>query len=265
LGLDGWRLETTAGITLARCEALDGVTGVGHAFSTRRGPEGTDLDLAGPVDGRLAGLLGAFCDAAGLGRRPPALLRQVHGPEVLRGAALAEGSLVPADGLLALRSDGGTPIAVRAADCVPLLLCDERGRAVAAVHAGWRGIAAGVALRAVARLAEEGIGPADLLAALGPAIGPCCYEVGGDVLEAVAQGCGVPGSALARRAPGAAPRLDMRQAIRTQLLGAGLLERRIHRARWCTACERDLFFSHRRDGIRAGRHVAVIGWRGHAP
>jgi YfiH family protein len=200
----------------------------------------------------------AFLAAAGLGRHRAALPRQVHGAELVRVGLAAPGDSPPAaDGVFSLRGD---PVdlapAVQVADCVPLLLADVEGGAVAAVHAGWRGTAAGIAGRAVATLSAHGIEPGRLVAALGPSIGPCCYEVGAEVLAAVSAATAVSPHALAE----AGRSLDLRLANRLQLMAAGLDPRRIHAAPWCTSCHAELFHSWRRDGDRAGRLLACIGW-----
>ena len=143
--------------------------------------------------------------------------------------------------------------AVRSADCVPLLLVDPRGRATAAVHAGWRGTAAGIAAAAVERMRALGAGNG-LVVALGPAILGCCYEVGEEVVAAL----GTP-EAVARRRPGELPKVDLHAANVVQLLAAGVRREDIHRAPWCTRCRNDLFFSARAEGARAGRLMAAAG------
>lgn len=262
-----WRAETVRGITLLRCGTLEAAAGVAHAFSTRSAEGEGDFDLGGAerddpawTDRRLR-----FRDAAGLSG-PPAILLQVHGTRIVRAAELPAAGPVRADGVLALAGDRrGVAPAVRVADCVPLLLADRQGRAVAAVHAGWRGTARGVARTAVERLGALGIPAGGLLAALGPAIGPCCYEVSDEVAGEVAAGCGCPPGVLARRGPNGRPLLDLREANRLQLLAAGLPGEAIDAAPWCTACTPEWFFSYRRDGTESGRLMACVGWAPGAP
>ncbi len=185
------------------------------------------------------------------------MLRQVHGRRVLRLDRVTPGER--ADGTVWRDGDPVEPVAaVRTADCVPLLLGEREGRAAAAVHAGWRGTAAGIARAAVELLAGLGVGPERLVAALGPAIGGCCYEVGAEVAEAIVRASGE--AALAPgRGPGGGPRVDLRAANRLQLESAGVPASAIHDHPGCTACRGDLFFSHRAEGARAGRMLAVIG------
>jgi polyphenol oxidase len=216
--------------------------------------------------------------AAAIGVAPAQLVhaRQVHGRDVVIAhvplpATLPEGDIIIGD-------DRTLAPAVRAADCVPLLLADRRTGAVAAAHAGWRGLAAGVPGVAVERLvAEFGCRPADLVAAIGPAIGACCYEVG-DEVRATFQDAAFPGVHIAhwfsRRAapspqnpsmPGlpSEPRehhwfFDGWQCARDQLESAGIPRSRVFAAGTCTASHPDVFCSYRRDGKRAGRLVGVI-------
>lgn len=180
---------------------------------------------------------------------PFACARQVHGRGVIRvgarragaGFAAPGGALGPADALVTRRA--GTPIAVLAADCVPVVIA--AGGSVAVVHAGWRGIAAGVLQRAA------GLLPADRAAAIGPAIGPCHYEVGEDVAGAVDSATG--GRARIERRRGRLF-LDLPRTAEAVLRDAGVAE--IDRAEDCTACHPDRFFSYRRDGT-TGRQGAV--------
>lgn len=255
--MSGFRLVERDGLVVALCGLFDGLDHVGHAFSTRSTREGESFDLGGPdesgpvVLGRRARLL----RAAGLGGAFPFVLRQVHGARVVEAA---EEPPPEADG--AWRSGSGPAACVRTADCVPILLADREGRRVAALHAGWRGTAAGIAREGVAALTRAGARPAALVAALGPAIGRCCYAVGGDVAEAVARGSGA-GVADVAESSGEGIRLDLLEANRLQLLAAGVPEGSIAAAPWCTRCRGDLFFSFRGEGAAAGRSMAAIGLR----
>lgn len=242
-----------------RCEALLAVPGVTHAFSTRRadGSDSFDLGTADPPDAAVSERRERFLAAAGFGGRRATILRQVHGATVVRAQAAGPPPL--ADSSVWLREDGDSGIpSVRSADCVPILLAHRAGRGAAAVHAGWRGTAERAVVRALEELAAEGVRPQDCLAALGPAIRACCYEVEWEVADAVRSACGTQGAAAV--VPGAGrPRLDLHEANRIQLRDAGVPCDSIHAASWCTCCRPDLFFSHRRDGAAAGRMMASIG------
>src|SRR5208282_1518595 len=174
----------------------------------------------------------------------------------------------------------GLLLAVQTADCVPILLVDPKKRAVAAIHAGWRGTLARITQKAVGRMQLEfGSKPAHLLAAIGPSIGPCCYEVAADfVTKFTAQFADAtdyfdeprsgeepnPLQWLNMSPPGHQPppkgvHLDLRKANRSQLFAAGLRAQNIFVSDLCTACRTDLFFSYRREGSLSGRLLSVIG------
>ena len=151
---------------------------------------------------------------------------------------------------------------VQTADCVPILLGDARRGTCAAVHAGWRGTAAGVVTAALARMrAEHGTRAADVRACIGPAANVCCYEVGSDVIETFRARFAYADELLVATSKGHA-RIDLQRANRRQLAEAGVSPARIHTAPLCTVCREDLFFSYRRDKKlhgRTGRLLAVIG------
>ena len=162
--------------------------------------------------------------------------------------------------------DPTVALAVMVADCVPLLLADRRSGAVAAVHAGWRGTAAGAAPAAVAAMARQfGARPEHLVVAEGPSIGPCCYTVGAELVEAFeAGGFAREIDGWFRHDDGGKLRLDLWAANRDQLIGCGVPERAIHQSGLCTASHPEWFASYRRDGPGTGRIAAVIRSRGAA-
>jgi YfiH family protein len=178
-------------------------------------------------------------------------LKQVHSTTCVvaggRRGVLGEG-----DGLL--ENTPGAAVAVKTADCVPILLVDCSHRAVAAVHAGWRGTASEIVRRAVEHLQREfGSVPLDLDAAIGPAIGPCCYEVGPDVAAHF------PKSLETGR--DGRPHVDLAGANRWQLLASGLDAARIYTSGLCTMCLPNEFHSYRRDKQDAGRMFSFAGLR----
>lgn len=157
-----------------------------------------------------------------------------------------------ADALATRRRD--LALAVVTADCVPVLIAAESPGAepaLAAVHAGWRGVASRIAPAAVERL---GARPGAMAAWIGPAIGGCCYEVGEDVARRVAAGAGAEGG-FARPGPRGRPHVDLAAAVESQLRAAGV--GRIRRVDRCTRCDPDLW-SYRREGRAAGRNLAII-------
>jgi YfiH family protein len=152
-------------------------------------------------------------------------------------------------------------VAVRVADCVPLLLADTVTSAVAAVHAGWRGTAAGVAAATVEALRHRfGVKPQDLVVAIGPSIGACCYRVGAEVKEAFA----AAGAARLDRWF-AGEHLDLVAANRDQLAAAGVPEAQIHACGLCTAMHLEVLTSYRAEQEKAGRLAAVIRCRAYNP
>jgi purine-nucleoside/S-methyl-5'-thioadenosine phosphorylase / adenosine deaminase len=187
-------------------------------------------------------------------------LSQVHG----RAVVTLDGEK-PREEVVSMEGDAlvsGRPdlaCAVRSADCVPILIADRRGGAVAAVHAGWRGCVAGVAASAVEALRRHAGAPTDLVAAIGPHISLEAFEVSEEValkLQAVAD---VP---VLDRSFGARPHVDLRGLVRSQLRKAGLGDGAIDDVFGCTLREPERFFSFRRDGARSGRHLSAIVARG---
>ena len=181
-----------------------------------------------------------------------ARVRQVHGCRVVEaemGAAPGE----EADTVIT--SLPGVAACVSVADCVPVLIADPRSGSAAAVHAGWRGTLARAAAEGVRALVDHhGARPADLLAAIGPGIGPCCFEVSRDLAARFRDELG----AATGNPRNLGSRADLWRANEQVLRGAGLARRRIEALGRCTSCEEGVFFSHRRDAGRTGRHVAFI-------
>jgi YfiH family protein len=178
--------------------------------------------------------------------QPPesvATLRQIHSDKVVyadRPGCLAEGDSLLSD-------TPGRLVGVKTADCLPILLVDERRRAVAAVHAGWRGAVSRIVEKTVYTMSTRWTTrPEDLHAAIGPGIGPCCFEVGPEVAiqfgEAPQRG-----------------RIDLGAEVRRQLLASGVAAERIYLAGLCTFCQAGQFHSFRRDREKAGRMFSVIG------
>jgi YfiH family protein len=194
--------------------------------------------------------------AASVGRTASAVrhLKQVHGARVVHAEWPADVEALGADAVVS--TDSRRVLSVRTADCVPLLLADARSGAVAAVHAGWRGSAAGVVAGAVHRLLEIAGSSADeVVAAVGPSIGPCCYRVGPELVGAFERG-GHDVRAWFSQRDGLY--LDLWRATRDQLVAAGVRDDRTHIAALCTACHEPWFHSYRRDGAAAGRLVGYI-------
>jgi hypothetical protein len=181
-----------------------------------------------------------------------ARVRQVHGDRVVVATEPHE-PLEEADAVAT--ATAGVAACVSVADCVPVLLADPRSGAVAAVHAGWRGSLAGIGARAVALLVERFCAdPEELLAAVGPSIGPCCYEVDPDLAERFRAAFG---PSVANSSP-SQPRLDLWLANERTLRSAGLRARNVEVLGRCTSCDPERFYSHRRDRGQTGRQVGFI-------
>ena len=234
--------------TALRCGPLSNLSP--HFFST------VELSLDGADNPAAWGLV---ADALGIAASGLVRMRQVHGAAIYEARSGTTVSAVyeqwpEAD--IAIASDPSFGLIVRTADCVPILLADSRTGAVAGVHAGWRGTAAGAVIAAVRALEwEYGVHPANLVAAVGPSIGKCCYEVGGELADDFADHPDSPRWFDTRTGR---PRLNLWQATRDQLERAGVPSRNIHVCELCTADHPQLFHSYRRDGARAGRLVAAI-------
>ena len=178
-----------------------------------------------------------------------ASLNQVHSSICLY-AGDRQGRLGEGDALIT--DVAGAMVAVRTADCIPVLLVDTRLRAVAAVHAGWRGTVQRIsALTVDAMISRFGSRPQDLTAAIGPGIGPCCYEVGEEVAAQFPERADLQGRT----------RVDLPEANRRQLIAAGLSPERIYKAGLCTCCSGEEFYSWRREHSRSGRMIAAAGVR----
>jgi purine-nucleoside/S-methyl-5'-thioadenosine phosphorylase / adenosine deaminase len=292
------------------CAALSRQRWAVHAFSTRAGAGGgvlaRGLNLGftpGDSRARVARNRKSFLEAIGAGAFDLAEVRQVHSTLVYRarrgeGGRLeylpcgyrATANVQTPQGDALVTDEPGILLAVRSADCVPVLIADSKGRAVAAVHAGWKGMLGGIVEKTVGemrRLFDSR--PRDLRAGIGPCINACCYEVSEDLAEGFC-GCFAEGERFvvspqadddgaeraSRRAsypppflsltppghgpdPAPRPHLDLVAAAKYQLLRAGLNSSHIGVSGLCTACRTDLFFSHRKEGSHTGRMMAVIG------
>lgn len=232
---------------------LAGASGTRHAFLTAR--HAVRRDGGEPV----------FTDAASLDRLMGGRLhllvtpRQVHSASVLvvdDASDAGRAALSGAEADAVVTALPGVPVGVLTADCLPLLLYDRTKRVVAAVHAGWRGVAKGVVAAALATMEEVfSSRPSSILAALGPAIGPCCFEVGSDVAAAFGE-AGLGPRFFSPAGRSGRFMCDLAGAVSDRLAGAGVSGGAISVERRCTCCGRD-FFSHRRDGA-AMRQLSFI-------
>ena len=266
--------RTIRGTTVLRSTLLD-AAGFAHAFSTRLGGVSTapfdSLNLqsvqanariaAGEPrddDASIRENHARFHEAAGLARDAAvADVSQVHGCAVV----CARDTLATRIAADAITSEpGGHAVLIRVADCVPILIADPHSGAVAAVHAGWRGVVAKIAPAAVAALRELGSSPASLVAAVGPCISARHFEIGPEVADALV-GAELAPSVVAPGVHGPRHHADLVHAVRLQLERCGLAVDRIDADPPCTFADRARFHSYRRDGAASGRLAAIIAPR----
>jgi hypothetical protein len=195
-----------------------------------------------------------LADHAGYDPAAVQMARHVHGTDVWTvGQPLADDATF--DGLVCDRP--GAVLAAFAADCIPILFAEPEARVCGAAHAGWRGTVAGIARNMVAELQALGARADRIRVALGPSIGPCCFEVGPEVVAAFRDALGdVPGLVVAGPHK---DHIDLRVATRAILERAGVAPDHIDDRPPCTRCEPERFFSYRRDGRAGGIHMSFIG------
>lgn len=221
-----------------------------HFFGTRQHALGLDLELGIPRQ-RVAGAGAASWTLT---------VKQVHGTEAL----VVDRALMPSDrfagGWDALVTDRpGVMVAVRTADCVPVLMYDPIHRVVAAVHAGWRGTVAGIVPKTLALLESRfGSHPEQMRISIGPSAGVCCYEVDEPVLDGLRKGVS-DWEKVVRNRRGERAHLDLKALIREQVRMHGAAPARVTTVNLCTICHDDLFFSYRREGKVNGTMISAIG------
>ncbi len=222
--------------------------GVRHFFGTRGHAETVALDVGIPA-------------YAGGSRSRGWMLsvKQVHGTDAL----VLDRPLTERDrfdgGWDALVTDQpGVTVAVRTADCVPVLVYDRHRRAVAAIHAGWRGAVAGIVPRTIELMVSRfNVAEHDVRVSIGPSAGPCCYEVDEAVLAPLRSGRS-DWQALLRDDRGTKARLDLKELVRRQLTNIGLRSEQVTAVNLCTICHGDLFYSYRREGRVNGTMLSGI-------
>ncbi len=307
---DNWNLRPAGRLQILEAPALTRLNWLVHAFSTRcggnsqlratdgakpsRSRQGREIDgqalnlsFTGG-DTRRCVLLNRkrFLQAIGAYEMNLVAIEQIHSDLLHRISSSTPAISKPAKGDALLTNVPGVLLTIQTADCVPILLADTKRRAVAAIHSGWRGTLLRIAAKALGRMHMEfGTLPQDVIAAIGPSIGRCCYEVGSEVaaafhsqfpnarewfdgpFETLAAGENDPNWLpwLTMRPPGHAPlpqrvHLDLGAANRAILAEAGVPPTQIFQSCLCTSCRGDLFFSYRRERV-TGRLMAVIGIR----
>ena len=258
------------GVLYYRCPAFDD-TGVTHGFSSRVGgisPQPWDSLNLGSTLGddpvRVRENFRLFCTAIGADTGALVKNHQVHGDlvrAVTQDDILSDPSqpgTFDADGLIT--DVPGLCLTVFSADCVPVLLWDPVKRVAAAVHSGWRGTALGIAARAAEQMRSDyGSAPGDILAAIGPSIGRCCFETHSDVPDGLQEGLGADAAPFIRPTSASGKFLvDLKGANLRWLERAGVKREHIAVSTACTACTAEHFWSHRRLGTQRGSMASMI-------
>ena len=282
-----WTTKISCGLQLLQIPAFSKLRWLIHAFSTSPGGISvleeekvlnlgfTEWDTRENVQVNRR----RFQRAAGAKDLPLITLKQFHS-DVIHLFDTTPGE--PCKGDASITNRPNHLLAIQTADCVPILLVDPKKRAIAAIHAGWRGTLARIAAKTIGKMQMHlGTNPRDLLAGIGPSIGLCCYEVGTEVAtQFLSQFADAPDyfdefrtgdepnpiQWLNMMPPGHQPPpkgvlLDLRKANRSQLQSAGLRPQNIHTIDLCTACHPDLLFSYRKQGPQSGRLMSVIALR----
>ncbi len=290
-GFTNWHVLQAGGLQILQAGTLEKLPWLVHGFSTRSGGASTldgqrvlnlgtvEWDTPGNVAANRRQLLAAL----GASGATLVTLRQIHS-DLAHAVSAAPRGLLKGDA--AITQTPGLALAVQTADCIPILLADTRRQAIAAVHAGWRGTLARIAAKTIGQMQMQfGTRPKDVVAALGPGIVRCCYEVGIEVVQKfhaqfanargwfegpyerlMADDSPNPLQWLSMAPPGHPPpppaaHLDLHAANRWQLEDAGVPARNISASDLCSACRMDLLFSHRRERGRTGRMMGVIALR----
>ena len=297
----GWNLRRAGGLQILEAPAFAALDWLVHGFSTRPGGVSELASSDGAPQTKKDRVLNLgltdwdsracvlenrkkFLHAIRADELRAVTLRQIHSDVAHRVESSNAGGKEAPQGDALLTRDSGVLLAVQAADCIPILLADTRRRAIAAIHAGWRGTLRRIAAKTLGRMQMEfGTRPEDVIAALGPGIGRCCYEVGSDVardfdaqfsnarewfdgpFDALASGENDPNWLpwLTMKPPGHQPpplrvHLDLIAANRAILYETGIPTRQISSSGFCTACRTDLLFSYRHEHT-TGRMMAAIG------
>ncbi len=259
------RIRGRGGMEILRSAQFDR-EGFIAAFTTRKGGwspppfDGANMGYGVPDDPvNVARNRECALELLGLDPASAFSMRQVHGTAIAEAGVdtddepgnMASGGFSGTDGMFTGRSHAA--LMGMFADCVPIILADTASGKVGLVHAGWKGTAAGASIELAARMGLDRTNASGFIAAIGPSIGPCCYEVGREVADAVAARSGESCASMV----GGSLRLDLGLANEMQLAGLGIGSGRIFRYMGCTSCEGGDFFSHRRDKGRTGRIAAI--------
>ena len=267
--MEQFYMEEKNGLKTVKCRALDEIPWLRHGFSTRHGgvSQGECASLSFSYQKEPEAVVDEnfrrFCNANAMPFESLVLTHQTHTANVavVNQAYCNQGrdrTLRETDGVVTAAMDLG--LVCFTADCVPILLVDPQAKVIAAVHAGWRGTVQSIAANAVEKMVQAGANPQNILAAIGPSIGPCHFEVGQEVAEEFAARFGekLP---LKEHRPGHSM-VDLWAANRLVLMEAGVQNDRIFTSNVCTFCNNLDFYSHRYTNGRRGSLIAAIAMEG---
>jgi len=175
------------------------------------------------------------------------VLNQMHSDRIINAEDIAVGQIPDADGIVS--SDPNKILCVRTADCLPVLAWGSNKKIIAAIHAGWRGLSKGIVTKGIEVM--KSLGAKNIEIFLGPAIGPCCFEVNYCVGKKV--------SPILNRCRNGSYYIDLWEVAAHQAHLSGIPSYKIHTLKICTSCYKKMFFSYRRDGPSTGRNISVIG------
>ena len=262
--------QTVNGVVFHTADAFSAAGGVAHGFASRLGGvsrgDFASLNLGISRDDSRANVrenYARFCAAVGTDRNSLVMTHQVHSDDV-RTAARSD---VLADLLdpIPYETDGLVTdepclcLTIYYADCIPVLLYDPKRRAIGAVHSGWRGTSLCIVPKAIGKMARlYGTDPADVLAAVGPGIGPCCFETHDDVPAAMIGQLGSEAEPFCRPNGRGKFNVDLKGILRREMIRAGVLPDHIETLELCTGCHPELYWSHRKLGDRRGNQAAMI-------
>jgi hypothetical protein len=262
--------QTKDGVVFHTCDAFSAAGGVAHGFASRLGGVSTgpcaQLNLGftrGDRPEAVAENYRRLCAALGTDLKGLVMTHQVHQDDVReasRGDILPHlAAPIPYDTDALVTNQPGLCLTIYYADCIPVLLYDPVRKAIGAVHSGWRGTSLGIVPKAVRTLAQRyGSDPKDVLAAIGPGIGPCCFETHRDVPDAMTAAWGEAISPWLKPLAGGKFSVDLKGILQWQLAQAGLTPDHVSTLPLCTGCRPDLYWSHRKLGDRRGNQAAMI-------
>lgn len=262
--------QTNQGVVFHTADAFSAAGGIAHGFATRIGGvskapfDQLNLGMTRRDDPQdVLENYRRLCAALGTDVDHLVMTHQVHQDTILEAKpehvleALLEPIGYDTDGLMT--NIPGLCLTIYYADCIPVLLYDPVKKAIAAVHSGWRGTSLGIAPQAVQKLAARyGSDPHDILVAIGPGIGSCCFETHDDVPTAMAKRLGEGVQPFCTPLPNGKFSVDLKGILRWELTQAGVPDENIDTLPLCTACHPELYWSHRKMGDRRGNHAAMI-------